>query len=211
MRIIKFETMIDDIQGALEKKAKPSSFLRRKTRTDQTVTEDTALSSALGLIYDYEKLNDYGKVIIKHSSLFLTQGDSFEDVWTPKYPDVSCFDDLRYKINAAKEFIKLCRLSENNDEAYKFIFWAMLILTVDKNNAEEKLSLICDFTRMLNISDDEVLDILLVIKIILHKEDYEPIKTQSLFGVSIKQGKFKTDKVKNIFLGIFNECVEILE
>lgn len=66
----------------------------------------------------------------------------------------------------------------------------MLVLTVDKTDEEEKLSLICDFSRMLKISDEEMMDILQVIKVIYHEQ-------QEGFD-------FKTERVPYIFSRILN-------
>lgn len=76
-------------------------------------------------------------------------------------------------------------MDENRKIAYKFIFWAMMVLSVDKTEKDEHLSLICDFARMLKITDDEMEDMLMVIKVLYHEEE-------SGF-------EFKTETVPNIF------------
>ena len=116
------------------------------------------------MIYDYERLNDYEKVIIENSSLYFTD-------WNNKYSELDTFKDNKKKIEATKELIRYCRLEENRKKAYYFIFWAMMVLTVDKTDQEENLSLICDFSRMLKISDEEMMDLLKIIKIIYQNED----------------------------------------
>lgn len=132
---------------------------------------------SLLLIYDYEQLNDFAKVIIEQSSLHLPD-------WNNKYSEIESFKDIKTKINAAKELVRCCTIDEYTS-AYRFIFWAMLVLTVDKTDQEEKFSLICDFSRMLNISDEEMMDILQVIKVIYHEQ-------QEGFD-------FKTERVPYIF------------
>ena len=47
-----------------------------------------------------------------------------------------------------------------------FIFWALMVLTVDNTDKEEKLSLICDFSRYLNVSDEEMQNIVKLIQAI---------------------------------------------
>lgn len=126
---------------------------------------------SLLLIYNYEELNEYGKIIIEQSDLQLNE-------WNYKYTSVNSFKEGKIKIKAAKELLGFCRMKEHRKEAYKFIFWSMLILCVDNKNKKEKLSLICDFARMLKILDDEMKDILKVIRILYYeKEDYN-FKTQ---------------------------------
>ena len=43
--------------------------------------------------------------------------------------------------------MQMCRNTENATEGYKFIFWALMILTVDKEDAENHLALICGFCK----------------------------------------------------------------
>lgn len=153
MRIVKFETLIRDINEATKT---IYGFIFRATYSNLSLL----------LIYDYEKINDYAKVIVKQSNLDLRD-------WNMKYSSFDCFIDSKIKIEAAKELVRYCRSDVNRKEAYKFIFWAMMVLTVDKTDAEEKLSLICDFARMLQISDDEMIDIVQVIKVLYHEESEE--------------------------------------
>lgn len=152
MKIVKFETLIKDVNEAI-KGYDMMSWMRGRGR-----------STSLLLIYDYDQLNDYGKVIIEQSSSDLTS-------WNNKYPSFDSLKESKTKIDAAKELVNDCRTEENKKEAYKFIFWSMMVLTVDKTDKEEKLSLICDFSRMLKISDEEIMDILQVIKVIYHEEE----------------------------------------
>lgn len=201
MKVLKFETIINDVQDVLKRDIRKSGFEDVKVGATEKLDANTHLffNPALGLIYDYEKLNDYGKVIMDHSRLYITDGyNSYKDIWTPKYQTMNNFNDFKVKLDVSKEFIKLCRLNDNYGEAHKFIFWAMLILTVDKNIQEEKLSLICDFTQMLKISYDEVLDILLVVKIVLHEEKYK-------FNLkALKANGFKTFSMDALFARMLN-------
>lgn len=217
MRIIKFETLIDDVQNAFfdenfttsinESKKGIFSESIIKAISDACVTNievvdgniinnNISNNSSLGLIYDYNKLNEYGKVIVNHSR----PNNAFVNSWISKYNDMTCFDDFKYKLNVAREFIKLCKKNGNTDEGYKFIFWSMFILAVDKNDAEEKLSLICDFARMLNISDNELMYIFIVLKSIIHKKNYEQkFIEESEFGEV-------DNNVRKIFSGVLSLC-----
>ncbi|WP_186430041.1 hypothetical protein [Clostridium sp. BSD9I1] len=183
MRIVKFETLINDVNEALDTKPFMTDFFgatamlgRRKAKTN----------TSLAMVFDYDKLNDYGKVIVESSRLCIrSSSDKYQDAWCEKYPDISAFKDNKYKIEAAKTLVKHCQNQQNRKEAYKFVFWTMMVLTVDKTDAEEHLSLICDFARMLKITDDEMEDMLMVIKVLYHEEE-------SGF-------EFNTETVPNIF------------
>ena len=184
IRIIKFETIIDKVQNAFsyinfttegEKKMANDAVIMALNLVNSGVIKGCSgksiniINSSLGLIYDYNELNDYGKVIVKHSS----PNNFYVLLWSEKHKDINCFIDFKYKLNVAREFVKLCKEKGNTDEGYKFIFWAMFILAVDKKDAEEKLSLICDFAYMLNISNDELMYIFMVLKSIIYKKNYE--------------------------------------
>ena len=186
MKIVKFEMLIEDIQKAFKTRGGIFSFINTMNIGVIKKDEDTLSNPALALIYDYDKVNTYGKIIMKQSSIYLTKNQNIEDVWTKnyKFTGVSSFKDPKKKLNASKELVRLCILDENRSEAYKFIFWALMILTVDKNDYEERLSAICDFASMLNIIEEEIDDIIHVIKIIYKETDLNiPMKTTSITKV----------------------------
>ena len=164
MRIVKFETFVKDVNEAANRSTGMfASTLLFSSMVLLNKTKECNNPSLL-LIYDYEKLNDYGKVIMEQSSQYLIE-------WEKKYSTIESLKDTKTKIYAAKELIKYCRTEVERKESYKFIFWAMMVLTVDKTDHEEKLSLICDFAKMLKITDEEMLDILQVIKVLYHEEE----------------------------------------
>ena len=78
--------------------------------------------------------------------------------------DIKLFSDMKTKIEASKLFIQLCREKKHKEEGFKFIFWSLMILAVDKYNADEYLSIICDFAEMLQITDEEFEDIVYQVK-----------------------------------------------
>ena len=111
----------------------------------------------LKLIYDdFQNMNKYAKVIHKYFS------------WS------RCQD----KIEATTSLIRMT----NNSMTYgtRCLFWALMVLAVDDTDKEKHLSLICDFARMLEVTDDEMKDLVNVIKRIFKCGDYEPIKTQKV-------------------------------
>ena len=65
-----------------------------------------------------------------------------------------------------------------------------MVLTVDKNNYDERLSLICDFARMLRITDDEMMDISYTIKCVYNEVEEEY--------------SFKSDMVPSVLGALFN-------
>ena len=175
MRMAKYETMIEDINSNIKKSRGIFGFLGigRSIGMGGSSIGNTALA----LIYDYEKCNEYAKVIMDKSTLVLnTSEDVTTDLWKRDYPTYGEFKDAKRRIEASKKLVQLCRNTINATEAYKFIFWALMILTVDKTDAEEHLALICDFAKMLRITEDEFEDIIQTIKIV-----YNEVTTEYVF------------------------------
>lgn len=204
MRIIKFKTMIADVQDALWS---DGSVVNERGNSSFFTTNEEMLiqefksgkydfpNPALLFIYDYKELNEYGKIIMDGTCLYLSEQEI--DVWITEYnfkDSIDSFANLKFKIDMSKEFIRLVRLYENKEEAYKFIFWSLMILAVDKKDYEQHLSLVCDFARLFNISNNELDDIVKVIKKLFHEDGSEQ--------------KINTSNVNQIFkrvLNLYNE------
>lgn len=135
------------------------------------------VNTSMNLIYDYKKLNVCAKTIMENS--YLTNLD-----WNRRYDSLEKLEDIKNRIEATKKFIKCCK-TDNKEDAYRFIFWAMMILAVDKTDMEKNLSVICDFAAIMNITDDEMEDIFKLIKIIFHQKEVD--------------FQFKSTNIPNIF------------
>ena len=184
MKLLKFATMIEDLDRRI------SSYPKNK-----------GMNIALGLIFDYNKCNEYAKKIIENSNLFIRRSNNFmpENIWEEQYSDIKLFSDMKTKIEASKSFIQQCRAENNTDEGYKFIFWALMILAVDKYNADEYLSTVCDFAKMLKINSDEFKVIINVIECIYNRSG-------NLFYIcyNINNDTLKL-KTYSIFRNLFDE------
>lgn len=182
MRMAKYETLIEDINSNIKKRVGIFGRLLGGNSTGNT---------ALALIYDYDKCNEYAKVIMDKSTLvFITSYDKNTDLWKRDYPTYGEFKDVKRRIDASKKLIQLCRNTINSTEGYKFVFWALMILTVDKTDAEDHLALICDFAKMLRITEDEFEDIIQTIKIV-----YNEVTTEYVF---------KSENIPSVFGSLFN-------
>lgn len=172
MRMAKYETMIEDINSNIKKSMGLLEMFRA-----MGIGGSSKGNTTLALIYDYEKCNEYAKVIMDKSTLvFNTSKDATTDLWKRDYPTYGEFKDAKRRIEASKKLVQLCRNTIYSTEGYKFIFWALMILTVDKTDAEEHLALICDFAKMLRITEDEFEDIIQTIKIV-----YNEVTTEYVF------------------------------
>ncbi|MGP1433234.1 MAG: hypothetical protein ACTTKP_03025 [Catonella sp.] len=160
IKLLKFETMVEDVD--------------KKIKSGQS---HESMNIALKLIFDYDKCNEYARKIIEKSSLFFEYRKGIDArYWLNVYSAgeyMSKFHDYDddFKIDASKAFIYDCR-NCNKCEKYKFIFWSLMILTVDNFNADEYLSTICDFVAMLEITTEEFKDIVSIIKWIYSEEGY---------------------------------------
>lgn len=180
LRLVKFQTLIEDIS---------------KTFSSWYSNEKQHPNLALRLIFDYDECNEYARIIIDKSLLYFNRGFNvffFDNLNIfASLCDNKC--DTKTRISVSKEFVKICREEyyvPSPRASYRFIFWALLVLTVDKNKAQEYLSLICDFAKMLKITNDEFEDIIYVIKCVYNVED--------------KNYAFKTETIPNIFDGVLN-------
>lgn len=196
MRMAKYETMIEDINSKIRRITFAKGLAGiTKAIIGIGIEDDSPGNTALALIYDYEKCNEYAKVIMDKYTVTFTDSDGIsDDVWEKAYPTYDElydeFKDPKRRIEASKKLVQLGRMTVNVTERYKFIFWALMILTVEKTDAEEHLALICDFAKMFGITEDEFEDIIQVIKIV-----YNEVTTEY---------EFKSDDVQSVFKPLFN-------
>ena len=145
---------IEDINYVLETNSPKcclfvmKSYSRFSNEIKGGVIRNRGMNLSLAMLYDYRKLNNHGKSIMQYSN-------SHVEEWSSQYSSIDDLKDIKNKINSAKEFANYCAMDENCWEAYNFIFWAMMIL-VTQNIKEEKLSVICDFSRILGITKEEM-------------------------------------------------------
>lgn len=141
------------------------------------------------LIFDYQELNKYGKIIFENSRVNTQAWSTFIENHffrgNSSLPSFEMAEKSRREFDEGwKEIVEraIDEIGADWCQSVQFIFWALMILAVDKNNYEEKLSLICDFARMFKLSDDEVLDIVKVIKKIFLIEEDLIFVTESIPG-----------------------------
>lgn len=187
MRMLKFETMIREIDEAL-------------TSDDGIFEERDGNNLALRLIFDYPKLNEFGKQIIKITNCKVICEKNYITPWEVRYSKIT----EENRVAAAKAYILLANEAENRDEALKFIFWSLMMLTVGiGKNKEEKLDLVCDFVRMLKISDNDVKDLINIIGGIYHKKDRIVLASRwviRVFGEVLKRLNIKYVVSSNILI-----------
>lgn len=171
MRTVKFRMMIKDIYVDLGK----------KDLTD-TLADDLGdymnkgyYSVWLAVVYDYNKLNEYGKIIMDQVSQMTEEDEEEdEDAFSHQVQFVEECQDIEYRTKAAKAIVQ--QLDQKSK--LHFMFWALMILAVDDADKEEHLSLICDFAKMFKVGDAELMDLVRIIQGIYDIEGDYKIQTE---------------------------------
>ncbi len=183
MRIVKFKMMIRDIWEDLGK---------RDLTDCLDGINDGEYTALLAIIYDYDKLNDYGKAIMDQVCGLDEDDAEFDaDAFEYKAEFIEECKDIKYRLKTAKALVmelnkEIIMFIADNHHTNKyerkliFIFWALMILAVDDTDKEEHLSLICDFAKMLQIGDEEIMYMVQIIRVVYH-EEVEKEMISSLF------------------------------
>ena len=75
--------------------------------------------------------------------------------------------------------IAVCNVLKSNDRKWhdgygiKSMLFALLLLSLDDTDKEKHLSIICDFARMLQVTDEEMIDLVNVVKYVFQDDTYE--------------------------------------
>lgn len=147
----------------------------------------------LSLIYDYEKCNDYAKVIMEKSTFPMQPSDDeFNDLRKNVSPGGNGFTDDGEKLRAVKQFAQSCIQSGYYETGYRFIFWALMVLTVDESDAKKHLDLICNLAEMLCVTDDEFEDIVQLVK--------------AAYSEAAPEYEFKSEKIPVFFSRFIEAC-----
>lgn len=115
----------------------------------------------LGMIFDFQRLNQFGKAIINR-------------VCSDSYRYISG-SEMNERRKAAENFKAKCQ--RGDCDRYEFIFWALMVLKVDDTDKETYFSLICEFAGYLEISEEEMLNIIRLTDVIYNKNDKKKERT----------------------------------
>lgn len=226
MKTVKFEMLIKELYEELGKKDLVSSL---DDDLGEALNEgyDTAWLAA---IYDYNKLNDYGKIIMGRVCK-MTEEDEKEDddAFSYKMEFVKKCRDAEYQLKAVNAIVREVDRDlgffgiigaglDGYEETRKqerlrlyFLFWSLMILAVDDTDKEEHLSMICDFAKGLKISDDELMDMIRIIQAVFNIESDNIIQTKAVdhaFGQVIDKYEIEErEECKTGFRKIFSNGV----
>lgn len=168
MKMLKFKKLIENVQNAIHK----------NVHDEHSSIYISSAKRYLETIYHYDKLNDFGKIIMDTSKIMSVSTIDKYINYSGNILDLSeqIVDKFKYKYYG---YGFICKV-DFETAGYTFIFWALMILAVDDTDKEEHLSTICDFATMLGIDATEMTDMINLIKYIFKYEKYEPLKTRSI-------------------------------
>lgn len=118
VRIVKFKKLIEKIWIDLDRESLIGD--------NKIVSKDDSVF--LATIYDYNKLNEYGKVIMDQVS-----GEGKYKRYYQRY------ENIEYRLDQVDRTISTIYGLDNFYGRYIFIFWALMILAVDDADKEEHL------------------------------------------------------------------------
>ena len=157
------------------------------------------------MLFDENCLNEYSKVILNNSVLYKNYSalaDAFRSAFghfSSVRPSTPTSLSTKSTLEMAKDVALDYRINREAVEAnvragneatvgrkdftgYMLLFWSLMILTVDESQ-QDKLPLICDFARMMNITDEEMMDLVNVIRYIYHKGQASAVKSDNVKAV----------------------------
>ncbi|MDE5938443.1 MAG: hypothetical protein K2H37_05130 [Lachnospiraceae bacterium] len=215
MRTVKFRMMIKDIYEDLGER----DLTKTLSDDSENYLNGGYNSVWLAVVYDYNKLNEHGKIIMEQVSK-MTDKDEKEDgdVFSHQVKFIEKCQDVEYRLKAARAIVQ--ELNGKNDkqgfakeflrdQQLHFFFWSLMILAVDDTDKEEHLSLICDFAKMLRVSDTELMDMIRIVQAIYNIEGDYKIQSKAVkvkFKTVIKKYEIATeDEMTEMATGIATE------
>ena len=185
VRIVKFKKLIEKIWIDLDRKS--------LIEDNKAASKDDSVF--LATIYDYNKLNEYGKVIMDQVS-----GEGKYKGYYQRY------ENIEYRLDQADWITKFIHSGSGNFyRQYIFIFWALMILAVDDADKEEHLSLICDFAKMLYINNHEMMDMVQIVRLVFNKEKegfLASSKIRICFELLLKDFRFQEKPILSVEEGL---------
>lgn len=182
MDINKFGALVEDVRGRIErnfdtfndnpfKKIFRYKKYNEMEQSDKSLLDRGKFNIALVLLFDYDELNDYAKTIVdKTQAFFLTSGSSDyklnKRLTIGKYEIPETFDEYKRK-GFIEELLLLKENEHNEPEFFRLIFWALMIMAVDKKTAAKKLQDICEYAKLFGFDEKNVLFIFKMINVVL--------------------------------------------
>lgn len=182
MDINKFGALVEDVRERIERKFDTfnnnvfARIIRYKKYDQMDQSEKSMLNRgkfniALVLLFDYDELNDYAKIIVDKTQAFFLNNKECDyklnkKLTIGKYEIPETFDEYKRK-GFIDELILLKANEYNEPEFFRLIFWALMIMAVDKKTAATKLQDICEYAKLFGFDEKNVLFIFKMINVVL--------------------------------------------
>ena len=227
MDINKFGALVEDVRGRIERKfdtfndKSMTSLGRYKKYNQMHQSEKLILNRgkfniALALLFDYDELNDYAKIIVdKTQAFFLTSGSSDyklnKRLTIGKYEIPETFDEYKRK-GFIEELVLLKENEHNEPEFFRLIFWALMIMAVDKKTAAKKLQDICEYSKLFGISEKNMIFMFKTVNVVLgnkkNQKYDDSVSKGMIFGADCRW-KDTVEDLKNDFGNVSNYYIEV--
>lgn len=182
MDINKFGALVEDVRGRIERKFDTfndnpfKNIFRYKKynemeQSDKSLLDRGKFNIALVLLFDYDELNDYAKTIVDKTQAFFLNNKECDyklnkKLTIGKYEIPETFDEYKRK-GFIEELLLLKENEHNEPEFFRLIFWALMIMVVDKKTAAKKLQDICEYAKLFGFDEKNVLFIFKMINVVL--------------------------------------------
>ena len=197
VRIAKFSVLVDDICGLVNgshwREGRRGLVILLDGQDRSCFEKEYHIDPSLLFIFDYDKLNKFAQIIMEKCPIIM-RWNCRQWRENAREGGIYAYSDVKDSIRKIKEFVSSCREEEEKKaklglsryDRYKFIFWSLMILAVDKTEEDKHISLICNFAKMLDITDKEIQDMIHIVKLIFNKVDsdyeFQSDRIVGLFG-----------------------------
>lgn len=225
--INKFGALVEDVRGRIERKfdtfndKSMTSLGRYKKYNQMHQSEKSILNRgkfniALALLFDYDELNDYAKIIVDKTQAFFLKNkeDNYKldkKLTIGKYEIPETFDEYKRK-GFIEELLLLKENEHNEPEFFRLIFWALMIMTVDKKTAAKKLQDICEYSKLFGISEKNMIFMFKTVNVVLgnkkNQKYDDSVSKGIIFGADCRW-KDTVEDLKNDFGNVSNYYIEV--
>ena len=188
MKLAKFEAFIDNIKAQINYYIEPIEFeglyycwggrfasIESKSNKSQIVA-----TGIIPFVFNAIELNGYSDIINQKFTAEIRSKISRNGVSF----DFDVPEDIKERISKLR--ILLGQVKRQHSYSIAFIFTLFMSLAVDKAEYEKRISTVCDVAVMLEVTDDEIADIVQVVRYV-----YRDIKANEV--------NLKTDSCKDTF------------
>jgi len=223
MDINKFGALVEDVRGRIERKFdtfndKSMTSIRRYKKfnemkqSEKSVLDRGKFNIGLVLLFDYDELNDYAKIIVDKTQAFFLNNKECDyklnkKLTIGKYEIPETFDEYKRK-GFIDELLLLKENEDNGVEFFRLIFWALMIMSVDKKTAAKKLQDTCEYAKLFGFGEKNMLFIFKMINVVLGNKKDKKYNVDMIRNMSF-DFKYGINDLKYDLESMFNHYLEV--